>query len=232
MMPRQKDLKRLVRARMQKTGESYTTARSHLLSRKTPVGSRLPANYLELAGMSDEAVQRRTGRSWPEWVDVLDEAGAMEKSHRDIAKMLRNQHDLGGWWSQSVTGGYERIRGLREPGQRRGGGFDVNKSRTLAVPVSTLYRAFSQKRRRERWLDDVDWSIRTSRVDKSMRVGWKDGTRVDFHFIDKGTRKSQVTVQHRDLPDRASADRMRRFWTEGLDALARLLLKSDDRRSD
>jgi len=30
----QKDLKRLVRSRMQKTGESYTTARSHLLAKK------------------------------------------------------------------------------------------------------------------------------------------------------------------------------------------------------
>jgi hypothetical protein len=30
-MPRQKDLKRLVRARMKKTGEAYTTARSQIL---------------------------------------------------------------------------------------------------------------------------------------------------------------------------------------------------------
>ena len=29
-MPRNKDLKRLVRARMQKTGEAYTAARAHI----------------------------------------------------------------------------------------------------------------------------------------------------------------------------------------------------------
>jgi hypothetical protein len=34
-MPRDKDLKRLVRTRMQKTGESYTTARARIVS-KTP----------------------------------------------------------------------------------------------------------------------------------------------------------------------------------------------------
>ena len=33
-MPRQKDLKRVVRARMQKTGESYTAARLQLVRKK------------------------------------------------------------------------------------------------------------------------------------------------------------------------------------------------------
>ena len=33
-MPKQKDLKRLVRARMQKTGESYTTARLVFTTKK------------------------------------------------------------------------------------------------------------------------------------------------------------------------------------------------------
>ena len=32
-MPANKDLKRLVRGRMKKTGEAYTTARSHILDK-------------------------------------------------------------------------------------------------------------------------------------------------------------------------------------------------------
>jgi hypothetical protein len=35
-MPKDKDLKRLVRDRMRKTGEAYTTARSRLLRRSIP----------------------------------------------------------------------------------------------------------------------------------------------------------------------------------------------------
>jgi hypothetical protein len=35
-MPTQKDLKRLVRARMKKTGESYTAARARLLAKRPP----------------------------------------------------------------------------------------------------------------------------------------------------------------------------------------------------
>lgn len=55
-MPKNKDLKRLIRARMEKTGESYTAARSHLLSKDLP----LPAEYAQLAGMRDVG-QRRGG---------------------------------------------------------------------------------------------------------------------------------------------------------------------------
>ncbi len=44
-MPKNRDLKRLIRARMEKTGESYTAARSHLLSKDLP----LPTDYAKLA---------------------------------------------------------------------------------------------------------------------------------------------------------------------------------------
>ena len=45
-MPRNKDLKRLVRARMSKTGESYTAARAHVLAKASskPRATALRAN--------------------------------------------------------------------------------------------------------------------------------------------------------------------------------------------
>src|SRR5437763_14590432 len=126
-MPKQKDLKRIVRSRMQKTGESYTAAPLQVTRKKD-------ADFAALAGMSDASVKQATGKTWAEWVRILDEAGSTSKPHRDIVRLV---HSLGtpDWWSQMVTVGYERIRGLREKGQRRGGGFEAGKSRTFRVPV-------------------------------------------------------------------------------------------------
>ena len=217
-MPKQKDFKRRVRARMQKTGESYTTARARLRDKRT---SRPPvARYPELAGMSDEAVRAKTGRSWREWVRALDAVGATELPHRDIARHLHEEHGVSAWWSQTVTVGYERIRGLRDKGQRRGGGYDVNKSKTFPVPVDRLYRAF-QARERARWLGNVPLTIRTSTRNKSMRITWEeDGTKLDAYFLEKGSSKSSVQLQHRGHPDRAAADERRAYWTGRLEALA------------
>ena len=222
-MPKQKDLKRAVRTRMRKTGESYTTARGRLLEKKRPETARtlsLPAGDLaELAGMSDAAVKAKTGRDWKAWVRVLDRAGAHTKPHREIARHLHEELGVPGWWAQTVTVGYERIRGLRDKGQSRAGGYIVNKSKTVPVSIARLYAAFGARRRRA-WMPGVSPTVRKATREKSMRLKWEDGNPVDLHFWAKGAAKSQLQVQHRGLAEKAQADRVRAEWTERLDALA------------
>jgi hypothetical protein len=229
-MPRNKDLKRLVRSRMKKTRESYTAARSRLLEKRTRSTPKLPPGLVALAGMRDEAVRDKTGKSWKEWVGVLDEIGAYEMTHRDIARHLQREIGLPGWWAQTVTVGYERIRGLRDVGQQRGGGYAANKSKTFPVPVSSLYRAFSTARTRKRWLPAVELAVRTSIPDKSMRITWPDGTSVEAYFTAKGSEKSQVAIQHRKLAARADAEGAKAYWEERLQALAGLLVSGKVRR--
>jgi hypothetical protein len=226
-MPANKDFKRLVRARMTKTGESYTTARMQLLTHRPPTPSRArpaphPADYARIAGMSDAAVKAKTGCTWERWVRSLDHYGAADLSHREIAKLIRDKYKTPSWWSQMVAVGYERIRGLRDRGQRRDGAYEAGKSKTLPVSVSRLYRGFSDGRQRTRWLPQP-CTIRTARRDKAMRLRWPDGTLVQVGFIRKGARKSQVAVRHTRLPTQAAAARMKAFWGERLEALATLL---------
>lgn len=222
-MPQQKDFKRLVRARMEKTGESYTTARAALLAKsspKPPAAAAPKAQWPELAGMSDDAVRAKTGRTWAQWVAALDAEKAWQWTHRDIAKHVGVTYDeVSAWWAQTITVGYERIRGLREVGQRRGGTFDANKSRTYPVDVSTLYRMFSESRRRKRWLTEGFVKIRTSKVDTSMRLDWDGDTRVSLTFTDKGPGKSAVQVQHSLLKTKAAVDTTKQAWHARLDAL-------------
>lgn len=221
-MPIQKDVKKLIRYRMEKTGESYTTARMHVLGKK-PV----PNDYLELAGMSDEAVAKKTGLTWPQWVAALDKAGAAGMLHKEIAKHVDDNWPIGMWWAQSVTVSYERIRGLRDVGQRRPGKkattYDANKSKTFPVAVSKLYRAFADKRTRQRFIPNVDLTIRTSTRDKSMRISWPDGTSVHAYFWDKGSAKSQVQLQHVGLASKADVEKAKRAWAERLSTLSELL---------
>ena len=215
-MPRQKGFKRLIRSRMQKTGEAYTAARLQLL-KKTRPGPELAAR----AGMSDASVEKATGRNWAQWVRTLDAAGAGEKPHRDIA---RHVSSLGtpDWWSQMVTVGYERIRGLRERGQRRGGGYEATKSRTFAVSVEKLFDACANARKRRRWLP-VKVTIRRATPPRSLRVLWEDGTPVQFGFFSKGPGKSSLAVSHEKLPDKAAAEAAKKAWAGYFDRLAELL---------
>src|SRR5438067_5257092 len=232
-MPRNKDLKRLVRARMKKTGEAYTTARAQLLKRprfKTrsavsaaSVSSAPKQNFAEAAGMSDASIKAKTGCNWERWVKTLDKFGADKKSHREVASMIAKTWKLDGWWAQTVTVGYERIKGLRARGQRRDGSYEATKSRTFSVPLDKLFDAFNDSKRRARWLSDVELDIRHATPNKSMRLRWPAGSAVDVGFFSKGTTKSQVAIGHRKLASQSDAMRMKTFWSDKLRALAEQL---------
>jgi hypothetical protein len=167
-------------------------------------------------------VRKQTGRGWPEWVEVLDRAGAAAMAHRDIAGYV---HGLGvpGWWAQTVTVGYERIRGLRAIGQRRSGSWEAKKSRTFPVAVEKLFDAFSKPRFRTRWLAGAKMTVRKETRPKSMRITWADDTSVELWFLAKGGAKSTVAVQHTKLASKADADRMKEYWSERLEALGEVL---------
>ena len=192
-MPTHKDLKRLVRRRMQKTGESYTAARTQIVKPRPaaspPAARATPPDYARLAGMSDAAVSTATGRDWARWVAALDRVNAHAWPHRQIAEYVHETFDVPDWWTQTVTVGYERIRGLREIGQRRGGSFEATRSRTFAVPVARLFAAFAEARQRARWLPGLELEVRKATPHRSVRITWADGTSVDVWLTRKGDAK-------------------------------------------
>src|SRR3989475_2173934 len=232
-MPTNKDFKRLVRARMRKTGEAYTAARARLLSKKhapapapAPTPLATAADYAALAGRSDAAVKANTGCTWERWVKALDRVAAHTWPHRRIAEYVSKKYKVPGWWAQTVTVGYERIKGLRAIGQRRDGAFEATKSKVFAVPLARLYRAFSDPRTRTRWLPDVKLTVRTATRNKSMRLTWPDNTSVQLGFFAKGVAKGQVQMQHGKLPDKAAATRTKDYWAERLDTLGKVLAEA------
>jgi len=230
-MPLNKDLKRLVRARMTKTGEAYTAARAHIIKKpRTATVSKAAAasadkavDYAALAGTSDATIKAKTGCTWERWVRALDHLGAEKMSHREIATLVNTKYKIPGWWSQSVTVGYERIKGLRARGQRRDGSYEATKSRTFNVPVTVLFDAWANAKMRRRWLNGAKVNVRTATAPKSMRLDWTDRSIIAVGFAAKGKSKSSVAVQHEKLPDRDTAERLKQYWSDRLDALGEAL---------
>ena len=225
-MTRQSSFKRLVRARMTKTGESYTAARAMLLAAQEQPDTTPPP-----LATSDESIRERTGLGWEEWFDKLDAHGAAELPHREIARWVAEQLDIQPlvWEAQAVTTSYEWSRGMREVGERVGGGFTITASKTIAVPREELYDAVVDESRRRSWLPDGQLRERTATRPKSARYDWDDGTtRVHVTFDAKGAEKSTVVVEHSRLADKAHADETKQYWRERLTVLKSLVEGGDD----
>jgi hypothetical protein len=230
---------------MLKTGEAYTTARANIIrkpravavsaaaSASPPRAASLPATkpteYAVIAGMSDAKLKAKTGCTWERWVYALDRKGAEKMSHGEIAKLVNEKYKVPGWWSQTVTVGYERIKGLRARGQRRDGKYEATKSRTFNVPVRTLFDAWADSATRHRWLNGATVKVRTATAPKSIRLDWNDEAIIAVGFAAKGKSKSSVALAHTKLPDRAAADRLKQYWSDRLDALGDVL---SERRAD
>jgi len=219
-MTRQKTFKRRVRARMAKTGESYTAARRMLIAsgeRPEPLSGGFEAP------MSEQALTEATGNGWDHWFGLLDEWGAAGRSHKEIARWLMDDQGVAGWWSQSITVGYERARGLRAPGQRPDG-WSITASKTVKVPVERLFAAFDDESFRERWLPGAELRVRTATAPKSARYDWEDGeTRVIVGFESVDPTKSRVALEHARLPDADTAEEMKGWWRERVAGLKAML---------
>jgi hypothetical protein len=173
--------------------------------------------------MSDDALKAKTGCTWERWVHALDHVRAYEWPHRTIAEYVHEKYKVPDWWTQTVTVGYERIKGLRDRGQRRGGSYEATKSKTFHVSMTRLYRAFAERKTRARWLDGADLAVRTATPNRSMRITWGDGTSVALWFTTKGRSSAQVAVQCTGLASRDAADAKKRYWEERLAALEQMM---------
>lgn len=237
-MPTNKDFKRVVRARMKKTGESYTAARTQLLRRdksgttpnesasvrmRAQLSAPAKTDYAAVAGMSDASVKKATGCTWERWVKALDKAEADHWAHKEIAAYVRKTYKTPDWWTQMVTVGYERIKGLRARGQQRDGSFEVSKSKVVHVPIDVLFEAFADPKRRREWLPGANPEVRHATKNKSLRLRWPDGSAVDIGFVGKGDAKSRVAIGHTKIASQTEAQRMKTFWAKRLVTLADLL---------
>jgi uncharacterized protein YndB with AHSA1/START domain len=220
-MTRQSSFKRIVRARMEKTGESYTAARASLLAATDAAEPQSQGSAAVLA-TSDAAIRERTGRGWEEWFDTLDAMGAADLAHREIARWVAGQLDIDplAWNAQAITMSYERARGGRQVGERADG-FTVTASRTVAAPVERLYDAFADPAARAGWLPDAPLAERTATRPKRARYDWgDDGARVHVTFAARDDGRSTISVEHARLRDAAQAAELKAYWRERLGVLA------------
>jgi hypothetical protein len=176
--------------------------------------------------VDDVKVLAATGKTLGDWCMILDERGARDLPHKDIARLLQTDYGVPGWWSQSVTVEYEKRIGRRETGQRQSGEYEAAVTRTLPVTVDAALDSW-QARLPEPGpggaFDGVAFSGEpsTSRTQKRRywRVGLADGSRVTVDFSTKPDGKgAQVAVQHGKLAGRHDVDRWKAFWRAYLQA--------------
>ena len=143
-------------------------------------------------------------------------------AHPEIVKLVSSE-GTGGWWSQMVAVGYERLAGKRALGQRCDGAFAASASRTVSGNKDEALT---------KWLAVVDGMSefdgvlaesepRQSRSEKwrYWRIDLEDGSKVTVAISDKAGGKAVVTVEHERLAGKDAAERAKTYWKSQLAAM-------------
>lgn len=191
--------------------------------------------------VSNDAVRRATGRDWSEWEQLLDSEAADQLSHKEIVALLRDGgHVESEWWMQTVTVGYEKMKGLRVLGQTKDTGFQVGVSRTIAISREAAWCWISSPAGMENWLDVgagfpleksqqyrlADGSTGEVRVvsGKHIRItfhpeGWPRPSTIQVRVEPKGE-KTVVSFHEEHLPSEQVREERRNHFKAALDSMA------------
>src|SRR4051812_9430452 len=248
VMTRARALKKVIRARVARTGERYTTARRHVLRELAPAKAApppattpsLPASTR--GGLSDAKAREKTGHGLDHWFAVLDRFGGAEKGHTALARHLYLDHSIPSWYCQGLTVAYERARGVRAINQRCDGEFEVSVSRLVHANTAEVIGAITDARRRKRWAQNVDASLlealaagvsgpRSTKVvirpDGLGRFRYKWGdTVVQFYLTPKPGGKVSLVVTNSKLADSAMVEARRARWRAAVGAVALMFART------
>lgn len=243
-MTQAKKLKKTIRARARKTGESYTVARRQVLkaregrkpappSASTPIA---PAKSPSRGIVSDATSLRKTGKPLEHWFAVLDAFDPKAKGHTDRAQYLYEEHKVPGWYCQQITVTWERARALRVANQSCDGSFQVSVSRAVKATLAEVAAAIGERRSRDLWLRDADPALARAvnaafegpkprsvkiknALNANVRIPW-DGATVEIRITGKPNGGSTTVVADSgNLARHALVEERRAQWKQALDAL-------------
>ena len=171
------------------------------------------------------SIEKATKKSWKQWVIDLDESGARELSHADLASKLYDELEGAlknhGWWAQGITVAYEQHIGRRVPGQLANGLFEFAVSKTVKAPRSVLFAQTATWFEGRAKLNGHD-VLKSRTTETPKRSNWRcdfaDGSKFAA-TVEGNDEKSKLVLSHTDVPTKAEADDWKLFWRDAAEDL-------------
>lgn len=165
--------------------------------------------------ISDKAIEKSTGVTWGAWMERLQQMGAQDLSHKEIATRLVSDYQVAGWWAQALTVRYEQTIGRRKPGQSNAGDFSISVNKTLTGTMGEglhWWLKIAQARTEFNSVPIITSSTTETEKWRNYRVALKDGSRVVVGIYAKTPTKAGFGLQHDKLPSAEAAESWRIYW--------------------
>lgn len=162
-----------------------------------------------------------TGRSFDDWFDILDNAGAESWPHWRIKRYLGGKRKNDEWWASAVAEAYERARGFN-PARSA---YSARATKTIHASVKEVWKLIDNEDERRAWLD-IELEERSRQTPSALYCELADGSKVTISLRENTssasnkTKTTLVTIRHSGLANEASLDETKAFWRSALATLA------------
>ena len=191
---------------------------------------------------SEEAVKKATGKSWEQWIRIIDGFGGRKLEHKEIAQKLAEKKLINSsWWRQSVTVAYEYARGRRELGETKNSGFEIGAQKTVNQNARNVWKFLMSKQGQKIWLGDtlnfkpltgygyrtsdgISGEIRTVKLGEKIRISWKKPewrslTVLQIYLLSSGD-KTSIRFHQEKLTGPKMRAEMKEHWQNVLNKIA------------
>lgn len=194
--------------------------------------------------ISDEAVEKATGKSWDTWHHLLKQAEVDDWNHKEIVTYLRTQHNITHWWAQTITVNYEQFIGKRQVGQTRTAGYQIGVRKTFDLTPNEAWDLIFSQEASQIWLgnntienfeEGVDFAthegttgeIRVIKPNHHIRLSWKPKpwekpSTLQIGVYPTTSGKTTIAFHHEKLKDEKVREQMRKHWKDVLAQLEKL----------
>ena len=161
-----------------------------------------------------------TGRSFDDWFDILDNAGAENWPHWKIKRYLGGKRKNDEWWASAVAEAYERARGVNPAHST----YSARATKTVPATCAEVWALIDNEDERRAWLD-IELEERSRQAQSALYCELADGSKVTISLRENpraadNEHSTLVTIRHSGLANEASLDETKAFWRSALATLA------------
>jgi uncharacterized protein YndB with AHSA1/START domain len=197
----------------------------------------------KIATTSAESAKKHTGRTWDQWIALLDKAGGRSMGYRELNARLSVRHKLKPYWAMLIAMGYEIHIGRRVLGRNSKGEYGTVASKTIPLTKADAWEFLTSPEGMKIWLKpfahfpfekgrgfEVDGGVfgEVRTVKKGERVRftwtgeeWPKPSVVQVMVIARKGEKSLVVIQHEKIPSMEMRNQLKEQWKESLGRLAK-----------
>lgn len=191
--------------------------------------------------ISNKSVLKNTGKSWDQWVQILNKNGALNLTHQEIVKILKSKYKQSLWWQQQIAISYGVYVGKRLPGQNSKGKYSATPVKTFPLAAGKMWLFLMSPKGQKIWLNDHTHyqldkgtffeardgyygEVRTVLKNKRLRLRWiesesEEKSCLQLSVLDRGKDKSMVVFQHDEITTAKEKEKFKTHWKEVLEKL-------------